>query len=194
MTASDFWDAIGIAVFVSVFLSLVQVPSRAKASISECFVIEAFVYWLILSFGNVVTTLLASLIVVKIPPSLKGFYFLLCPFIGVFAFETILKNLNLTLADRGVLTIQNWIDKALDSAAAAVVVKKENAKHAKELALVHKMMTMSEADINGRILSKLGPGKVAAFDADAAASAADAKQYKIFQLITVLSESERSAF
>ncbi len=48
----------------------------------------------------------------KLPESLKPYYFLFAPFFGVFGFETVLKNTNITMFDKGVLTIQTWIEKA----------------------------------------------------------------------------------
>jgi len=66
---------------------------------------------------------MATAIVTKMDPNLKPFYSIFAAFIGVFAFETILKNINVTVLDKGVLTIQVWIDKALTAAAAAAIVR-----------------------------------------------------------------------
>jgi hypothetical protein len=95
--------------------------------------------------------------------------------------------------DKGVLTIQHWIDKALDAAAAAAIDRQETLKQTAENKLVAKLMERTETDINTRVLSKFGAGKVEALDAAALASSADTKLYKVFQLVTTLSASERFA-
>jgi hypothetical protein len=122
LTSGEFKAAICIAIAASLFIALIEISSKAKTTkLRACLVGPSFFYWAVLSFGNTVTTLLASVAVVKLPTSLSDFYFLLSPFFGIFAFETVLKNTNITMFDKGVLTIQNWIDKALDAAAAAAI-------------------------------------------------------------------------
>jgi hypothetical protein len=147
----------------------------------------------VLSFGNVVTTLLASLAVVKISPSLAAYYFILAPFFGVFGFETVLKNTNITMFDRGVLTIQNWIEKALNAAAAAAIDQQENFKQDEETRLVAKLMTLTEVEINTRVLHKMGQETVQKLEAAAKASSADTKHYKVLQLVATLTRSESAA-
>ncbi len=107
-------------------VALVEIPSRAKTNLASCFVAPSLTYVLVLCFGNVITTILAALAVVKMPASLAPYYFLLAPFFGVFGFETVLKNTNITMFDKGVLTIQTWIEKALEAAAA--IDKRDDAK------------------------------------------------------------------
>jgi hypothetical protein len=138
----------------------------------------------------VITTLLASLVVVKMSPSLAPYYFILCPFFGVFGFETVLKNTNITMFDKGVLTIQNWIEKALNGAAAAAIDQQENLKQDAGSRLVTKLMALSEEEINTRVLHKMGPGTVQELEAAAKASSANTKQYKILQLVAILTPSE----
>jgi hypothetical protein len=154
---SDVMLALSIAVALSLLIACIEIPSKSKAQIRACFVVHSFFYWLILSVGNVTTTILASLAVVKMPVGLTPYYFVLCPFFGVFGFETVLKNTNVTMFDRGVLTIQNWIEKALNAAAGAAIDQQENIKQEQENKIVAKLMSFSEEDINTRILYKMGP-------------------------------------
>jgi hypothetical protein len=119
------------------------------------------------------------------------FFWRIC--LGVFAFETILKNTNVTMFDRGVLTIQDWIEKALNVAVAASIETQENIKQRQDEILYKKIMSLPEEDINTRVLNKLGGGTVEKLDAAAKASGANTKQYKALQLVSSLSRSEGAA-
>ncbi len=129
----------------------------------------------------------------KLPASLTAYYFVLSPFFGVFGFETILKNTNITMFDRGVLTIQDWIKKALDAAAAAAIDQEENLKGDEATRLVKKLMALPEEEINTRILHKMGPNEVPKLEAAAKASSANTKLYKVLQLVATLTRSESAA-
>jgi hypothetical protein len=194
LPSGDIRAAIGIAIAVSLVFALIEIPAKAKTTrLRACLVGPSFFYWAVLSFGNTVTTLLASVAVVKMLPSLSDYYFLLSAFFGVFAFESVLKNTNITMFDKGVLTIQNWIDKALDAAAAATIDRQETMKHEEETRLVQQLRKKAETEINTRILNKMGDGKVEALDNAAQASGADRQLYKIYQLVTILTSNERAA-
>lgn len=190
---SDFGLAIGIAIGLSLLIALIEIPSKSKSRFRACLGGSSFFYWLVLSFGNIITTLLASLAVVKLPASLAPYYPVLTPFFGVFGFETVLKNTNITMFDKGVLTIQNWIEKAANAAVADAIAKQEDLNEEDRDVLVKRLTRLSEIEINTRVLSKLGPLAVGELDAAAKASAADPKLYKIFQLASTLSRSERAA-
>jgi hypothetical protein len=194
LPSGDIRAAIGIAIAVSLVFALIEIPAKAKTTrLRACLVGPSFFYWAVLSFGNTVTTLLASVAVVKMLPSLSDYYFLLSAFFGVFAFETVLKNTNITMFDKGVLTIQNWIDKALDAAAAATIDRQETLKQEEETRLVQQLRQKAETEINTRILNKMGDGKVETLDKAAQASGADRQLYKIYQLVTILTSNERAA-
>ncbi len=174
-------------------MSNYQIPLQSKTSLRSCLVIHSLIYWIILSFGNVVTTLLASLVIVQLSPSLNDYYFVLAPFFGVFGFETILKNTNVTMFDKGVLTIQDWIERALNAAAAAAIEEQEIIKNTEEQNILTTLDANSEEQINTLILNKLGGGVVDKLEADAKASHSSAKQYKILQYIRALNRTEISA-
>ena len=190
LTHSDIGWAIALSIFLSLLIASVEIPTRSKSPLRACFVGSSFIYWLVLSFGNVITTLLASLLVVRLSPSLAPFYFLLCPFFGVFGFETVLKNTNITMFDKGVLTIQNWIEKALNAAAAGAIDRQESLKQERDTRLVAKLLTLTEVDLNTRILQKMGKDVVPTLEAAAKASGADTKQYKAFQLAAIFTANE----
>jgi hypothetical protein len=193
LSQSDFFWSIVIAIGLSVLVALVEIPSRAKTNLGSCFVAPTLTYVLVLCFGNVITTVLAALAVVKLPASLAPYYFLLAPFFGVFGFETVLKKTNITMFDKGVLTIQTWIEKALAAAAAAAIDKRDDAKEVAGSRLEETLMTLSELEINTRVLQKLGPDAVKKLEQSARESSADTKRYKVLQLVAALTRSEAAA-
>lgn len=190
---ADFAWAISIAIGLSLLIAFIEIPSQSKSQIRACFVAPSFIYWVVLSFGNGITTLLASLAVVKLPASLAPYYSLFMAFFGVFGFETVLKNTNITMFDKGVLTIQNWIEKAANAAVAAAIAKQEDLTAQERDILVDQLMKLPGAEINARVLDKMGAGAVKKLDAAAKASSADPKLYKVFQLVSILKHSEREA-
>jgi len=193
LTSSDLLSAFAVAVALSVLIALIEVPVRSKAGLRACLSGTFVFYCLVLSFGNVITTLLASLAVVDLPSTLSQYYFMLSAFFGVFGFETILKNTNITMFDRGVLTIQTWIEKALNAAAAAAIQKQEDTNEEERSQLITRLMKLSDQEINTRILHKLGTPAVPQLEQAAKASSADIKLYKVFQLVQVLTPSESTA-
>jgi hypothetical protein len=111
--------AIALAIAFSFILAAIEITAEARKPLRSCLILQSFLYCLLLAFGNVITTLLAAVLVSKMDPSLSPYYFFFAAFFGVFAFETILKHTNVTVLDKGVLTIQDWIKKARTAAAAA---------------------------------------------------------------------------
>lgn len=190
---TDFFWAIGIAVFLSLLLAFIEIANKSKAQLRACFGMFSFLYCFVLCVGNVVTTLLASLVAITLPSSLSSYYSLFAAFFGVFGFEIILKNTNITMFDKGVLTIQNWIEKALSAAAGAAIDNQEDYKENEVSQLVKKLKKFEEKEINARILYKMGDGTVAKLEAAAKASSADPMEYKVRQLIATLSRSEFTA-
>ena len=193
ITGNSILLAILIAVCASFVIACIEVPRKSKTSLKASFVIQSLFYFLVLSFGNVVTTLLVSPSVSKLPNRLYSYYFLFCAFFGVFGFEAILKNTNITMFGRGVLTIQNWIETALNSAVDAALKKEQSIIHRKKEALTSKLGKLTDQEINTRILNKCGPAQVKKLEADAAKSSADPHKYKVMFLITKLSSHEAEA-
>jgi hypothetical protein len=168
--------AVGIALCLSLLIACIEIPATSKTSLRSCVGILSLFYFAVLSFGNAVTTILASLTVAKLPESLWAYSWVLCPFVGVFGFEAILKNTNVTMFDHGVLTIQYWIEKARDAAAGAAIERQEDIKQGQSEKLFKRIMTLTEIDINTRILNKLGDGIVDRLNTAARSSGADPKQ------------------
>ena len=175
--------AILVALALTALIVSIEVVSRSKASVRACFSAILLLYFAILAVGNSVTTLLASVIVAgRLPNSLASWFPFFCAFFGVFAFEGVLGNTNVTIFDRGVLTIQDWIAKARDPAVAKAISNnvRLNTNIANKAANQLRQ-SLQESELNTYIDQKFGPGTAAKLDADALKSASDRMLYKALE-------------
>jgi|SRR5579859_1393055 len=181
--------AIAIAIAFSFVLAAIEISSEAKKPLRSCIVASSFFYCCLLIFGNVVTTLMASILVAKMDARLAPYYFIFAAFFGIFAFETILKNTNVTVLDKGVLTIQIWINKALTAAAAAAIVRDLQRMNIQDGRLAQKLAGIPEIKLNTFVALKLSngaPNIVATLDATAATNKADPRLYKAYAIVTAV--------
>src|SRR5207248_2674452 len=103
-------------------------------------------------------------------------------FFGVFAFQGVLRNMNVTIFNKGVMTIQDWIAKASDSAVAAAIAKQARLDLARQRAIVERLMEMPIEEVNTYVLQLLGSNTGAALDEAARREHADKKLYKALEL------------
>jgi hypothetical protein len=110
---------------LTVLVSLVEIKQSSKSSFQACIAGWYFAYLGLLFTGNSVAAAFASYFIEsKVPASLRASPLALCAlygFLGVFAFSAIVSRINVTLFDKGVLTIDEWIGKARDNATAASI-------------------------------------------------------------------------
>jgi hypothetical protein len=187
--------AVLIAIFASLLLALIEITSKSKAHLRACIGMHLVLYWIVLAFGNVFATLIGYVALQSAYPQitnppLAAFSHLIYAFVGVFGFEVILKQMNLTMFDQGVLTIQDWTTKASNAAIGAAIEKQERLRGYLEGKLIGYLMTLSEEDINTRVLNKFNDETVRKLDEATEKSAANKKQYKVYQLATALSQVE----
>ncbi len=190
--------AIALAVAFSLILAAIEISGEAKKPLRPCLISQSLFYSLLLMFGNVITTLLAAPLVAKMSPSLSPYYFLFAAFFGIFAFETILKNTNVTVLDKGVLTIQDWIKKAKTAAAAAAIERDIALRDIYRGQLATRLSRVADARLNAFVALKLppkaGPNIVPELDAAAHANSADPKFYKAYAVVIAVPKSEVLAF
>lgn len=190
--------AIVIAIALSLFLASVDIVSEAKKPLRSCLVAQSLIYVVLLAFGNVITTLLAAIPAVKTGPAFAEYHFLFASFLGVFAFQTILKNMNVTILDKGVLTIQDWLDKAKLNAAAAAIVNDVRRTDLDRGHLAERLSRVAEDKLNAFIATKLpigdGSSIVTKLEAEAKANSANSKLYKAYALVAAVNRSEILGF
>jgi hypothetical protein len=190
--------AITAAVITSLILAAVEIDREVKKTFICCLIPQSLFYALLLILGNVISTLLAALPVRKLDSSLAPYYWLFSAFFGVFAFETILKNTNVTVLDKGVLTIQDWIKKALTGAAAAAVLRDVRLRDKETGRLAASLSQVSEGQLNAFLAIKLskqiGDDIVLRLDAAAATNKANSMLYKAYAVASAVPRSEVLAF
>lgn len=81
---------------------------------------RVLLYILILLVGNGATTLLAVTLTQKYFAGYPNFAWFWISFLGVFGFEAIIKNINISIFRTGVLTINDWIETAQELAVRSV--------------------------------------------------------------------------
>jgi hypothetical protein len=191
------WSIV-LAIAVSFILAAIEINGEVRKTFRCCLIPQSFLYVFLLVFGNVVTTLLAAVLVEKLSPSLSAWFWFFAVFFGVFAFEAILKNTNITLLDKGVLTIQDWIKKALTGAAAAAVAKDVQLNDRETGQLAAALAQVPESRLNAFAAIKLTTSSVTSIvpqlDAAAAANNADPMLYKAYAIASALSPSVVRAF
>lgn len=175
---------VGLAVLLSMALSClivaIELTKAAKSSLRQIIRGPSLVYFTIVSVGNVFTTLLAVATIESFPVSIpKGFGY---AFVGVFGFEALLKNINVTFSGIGVLSINDWISKAKDSAVADVVETDVLQKEIAAQRLAQRLKALPIQDLNAHINAQLGNGQVQALEQEAQQANADPQFVKALAL------------
>lgn len=116
------------------------------------------------------------------PPEPSGAIWFWYAFIGVFGFEILLKNTNLTFANRGVLSINDWISKALDNAAASAIESQTNSDTQQAQMLANKLKLLPNLELNAHVLSFLGADRLKQLEDTAQLNNADSNLTKALAL------------
>ena len=172
--------ALLLSLIFTILICLIEIPSRSKASVRACLGWSFVVYVLIFIVGNVTATLLAPpLVPADLSAALAGWAPLFYAFSGVFAFQGILGNTNVTFFGQGVLTIEEWIAKARDNAVANAVEKQARLElHRAQQCAEDLRNTLSPADLNTYVARYMNPETVKKLEADAMNAKADPALYK----------------
>jgi hypothetical protein len=130
---SDIGIALLVSIPVTILLAFIQLVSDAERYDLRAYsTLFLFCYIVILCIGNVIAIAfspvvldshLASLATDPSKMPLKGPAWFWYDVAGIFAFEALLKRVNVTIFDKGVLSISDWITKAKNSARAATIQK-----------------------------------------------------------------------
>jgi hypothetical protein len=116
------------------------------------------------------------------PPKLSGTIWFWYAFIGVFGFEILLKNINLTFANIGVLSINDWISKALDSAAASAIESQTSSDTQQAQKLANELKLLTDSDLNAQVLNSLGADRLKELQDTAQLNGADPRLTKALAL------------
>lgn len=115
-------------------------------------------------------------------PLITGYSWFWYAFLGVFGFEAILKNINITFFDKGVLSISDWISKARDHAVALAIDSKAQEDARRKQAITEKLRTLPIVDLNTHIENRLGRNRLDEIEQRAATQNLDASLLKALAL------------
>jgi hypothetical protein len=129
---SDLGLSLLVSFLITIFLAFIQISADSKLPRIRCFFTPLLVFYIIvMGIGNVVSTLVASGIFdggltdgrnAPIDTHLfNGPHWIWYSFFGVFGFEILIKRVNISFYDKGILTISDWITKAKNAAVAAAL-------------------------------------------------------------------------
>ncbi len=94
-------------------------------------------------------------------------------FVGVFGFEALLKNINVTLFGKGVLSIEDWISKARDVAVAAAIASNTRRGFQRSQNLAAQLRNLSEVALGAQVVQLLGKDVLLELDKIAQDTATD---------------------
>lgn len=173
--------AVLIALVVSCLIAATEVRYRSGARWRCCPSGGLALYAGALGLGNVVATVAASRFI-----DVNGLGVLtplIYAFLGVFSFEAVLNNVNITYLGQGVLTIQDWTRKARDIAEAEALGKQAAMVGELQGRLEQVISDVSEEKLDSNLASCCGGTEfVKQVEADAEARGDDAKLYKAMEL------------
>ena len=169
-----------ISMSFSGLIVAIELTKAARSSLWGNIRSPTLVYFMIVTVGNVFTTFLAVASIENFPVSIpKGFGY---AFVGVFGFEALLKNINLTFAGIGVLSIDDWITKAKDAAVADVIEADVLRKEMAAQRLAQRLRAFPTQELNAHVNDLLGNGQVQALEQEAQQANADPQFVKALAL------------
>jgi len=163
-----------------------EISYRSKASLRVCISQKILIYGAIVAIGNLATTLLAThLLADRLPTGLLSWSPFFSAFFGVFAFEGILSNSNITFADKKILTIYDWIGRTRDPAVAEAIEKQVTIADILETKSAQALSArLPEPQLNTYLDKYVGAGTASKITEEANASGADVKLSKALELAT----------
>lgn len=177
---ANFAFAVMMAIFLSCLIVCIEVAKAASAPLKTVLRGSTGIYLLLVIVGNITTTLLAASTTNPAPNTIPDWFWF--AFLGVFGFEVILKNVNMTFYGNGFLTINDWITKARDIAVADVIEANVYQKEDNAQLLTQKLKLLPEQQLNAHIINILGTESLQSLEHEAAMGNADAQLVKALAL------------
>lgn len=172
--------ALLVALGLTALVVLVELLRLSKAErVPACFTIQSAIYFAIQFVGNAVATLLAIKALSAeqangVPDSWIVFF---SAFLGVFAFEGILSNTNITFFNKNALAFQEWIAKAKDPAIEKTIRKNADLSNSELYTAAAKLKAVRDDELNTYIDNKFGAGTAAKLRDEAQKGGSDPQLY-----------------
>ncbi len=170
-----------LAALLTFLVVAIELPTRSKQSPRACLSYPTFLYLVISLLGNE----LAMFAAFKTVPfgEFENWRDIGSALVGVFAFEGMMKQINVTLFDKGVLTISDWISKARDFAISSAYAKQSKMGIDKSVKNANLLESLSEQILNTYLAN--ANQDVQQINALIAESGSVAKMYKAMTLVNV---------
>lgn len=94
-------------------------------------------------------------------------------FLGVFGFEVLLQNINITFLNRGLLSISDWISKARESAVADALESQIASGNLEAQILADRLRHLPPAELNAYVTNLLGSQRLNELNTSAQQNGAD---------------------
>nr|VFK09848.1 MAG: hypothetical protein BECKLPF1236A_GA0070988_1002811 [Candidatus Kentron sp. LPFa]VFK25698.1 MAG: hypothetical protein BECKLPF1236C_GA0070990_1002412 [Candidatus Kentron sp. LPFa] len=197
---SEMICAVSVAALFSILLVVIDISRESPFSRAALLNGPVLLYLAIVIMGNMFSTMLAPAL---LAPAAVADFLANTPFaptipddscfdlsprcfllaiIGVFGFEIVLKKINVTFSDLGVLTLKEWIGLAKKAAVAHAVNVGAWERERKAQAVAQRAVTLSDEIINAYLIDLMGQQPLAQLEAAATAGNADPKLVKALAL------------
>ncbi len=179
--------ALILAVLLTIILVAIEIPLMAKASLKASLSGPVLLYLGIFSLAHVFATIIAFVVLNKdkLGPDLVPFRPLMAAIAGVFAFRAVLRNTNITLFQKNVLTIESWVDRARDLAVASAIAREAEINEEYLVAAARRMSEYDVQTLNAWISISL-EADVKELEGAANKAKADVRYYKALVLASEL--------
>lgn len=165
---NDISYALVASVFITIVLSSIQIFSDTKIKeVKPHLTIQLFFYVFVMAIGNIITTLTASSFIDDLIAEKQNSFFSRGPvwlwysFIGVFGFEIIIQRINISIFDKGLLTVSDWITKAKNTSVSATLERASelNLMEKQQLANRYYSSFANKSEIHAAAVAYLGEEK-----------------------------------
>jgi hypothetical protein len=140
----------------SVLAGFIELQQRSNAELRSCWVRAAGLYIALLCVFNTLGAAVAAGLLRDKSPGGPTFAPLFYALFGVFAFEGVLSNTNITIFEKGVLAFQEWIGKARDPAVTAVKKNQAQKDNDRTTSLANRLMNVQDDRFYAYILEAFG--------------------------------------
>lgn len=162
-----------VVAVISLLLAAIEVMKEGQVDFRDCFQLPFFAYGFMLALGNVFTSLLGRYVLARMSgndPALAQWIpdektaWILAGFLGLFGFQMLIRNINVTVSGMDLLALEAWIQKARDNAVTRAQDLHTQIEHRQAVALAQDLRKIPRTDMNAYLAQHFGPefiGKLA---------------------------------
>lgn len=182
-----------LACLFTLLLVTIQLLQSADCSMRAMASMHSLLYLLIFVIGNIMATILAAeMLAQQLSNELSAYAPFLQAFAGVFSFQFVLGNTNISVFQKDVLAINDWITQAKQLAIQKAQERQIELDDAALIVNTNKLSRLDEEQLNLYLKTQLNED-IDKLEQDAAASHIPANKYKAMILASSLTLSQLKA-